>query len=81
MARVFCVKKMDFDSLDSLTLLFSDPANEPDMIESPRSYQIEILEKAMKGNVIAILDTGSGKTLSSFVFIISSFCSFDQAYS
>ena len=35
----------------------------------PRSYQIEILNKAMQGNVIAVLDTGSGKTLISALLI------------
>jgi hypothetical protein len=29
----------------------------------PREYQLELLEKAKKENIIAVLDTGSGKTL------------------
>jgi len=29
----------------------------------PREYQIELFEKAKKENIIAVLDTGSGKTL------------------
>ncbi|TPX10526.1 uncharacterized protein E0L32_008576 [Thyridium curvatum] len=33
------------------------------IIESPRDYQIELFERAKDRNVIAVLDTGSGKTL------------------
>lgn len=33
------------------------------IISSPREYQIELFEKAKEKNVIAVLDTGSGKTL------------------
>ncbi|WEW60952.1 Dicer-like protein 1 [Emydomyces testavorans] len=32
-------------------------------IHDPREYQIELFEKAKKSNIIAVLDTGSGKTL------------------
>jgi endoribonuclease Dicer len=35
----------------------------------PRQYQEEIFEKAVHGNVIAALDTGSGKTLISTLLI------------
>ncbi|KAF9646833.1 hypothetical protein BDM02DRAFT_3180798 [Thelephora ganbajun] len=35
----------------------------------PRRYQEEIFEKAVRGNVIAALDTGSGKTLISTLLI------------
>jgi len=35
----------------------------------PRRYQEEIFEKAIHGNVIAALDTGSGKTLISTLLI------------
>ncbi|CAK7565274.1 MAG: Dicer-like protein 1 [Sporothrix epigloea] len=33
------------------------------IIESPRDYQIELFEKAKQKNIIAVLDTGMGKTL------------------
>jgi superfamily II DNA or RNA helicase len=33
------------------------------IIEDPRDYQTELFERAKKENVIAVLDTGSGKTL------------------
>lgn len=33
------------------------------IIESPRDYQIELFERAKERNTIAVLDTGSGKTL------------------
>ncbi|PFH58992.1 hypothetical protein XA68_12944 [Ophiocordyceps unilateralis] len=29
---------------------------------SPRAYQLEMLERSLKGNVIVVMDTGSGKT-------------------
>lgn len=33
------------------------------VIDSPREYQMELFERAKKQNTIAVLDTGSGKTL------------------
>lgn len=33
------------------------------IITDPRDYQVELFEKAKKQNIIAVLDTGSGKTL------------------
>lgn len=33
------------------------------IINNPRAYQLELFERAKKENVIAVLDTGSGKTL------------------
>ena len=35
----------------------------------PRQYQNEILEEAKLRNVIAFIDTGSGKTLISFMLV------------
>lgn len=35
----------------------------PQIISSPREYQLELYERAIKENIIAVLDTGSGKTL------------------
>jgi len=35
----------------------------------PREYQLELLEKAIKENIIAVLDTGSGKTLIAVMLI------------
>jgi endoribonuclease Dicer len=38
--------------------------NEPtQIITDPREYQVELFERAKKQNTIAVLDTGSGKTL------------------
>ncbi|RDW69817.1 putative dicer-like protein 1 [Coleophoma cylindrospora] len=34
-----------------------------DIISSPRDYQVELFERAKEKNIIAVLDTGSGKTL------------------
>ncbi|KAK1674807.1 RNase3 domain-containing protein [Colletotrichum godetiae] len=33
------------------------------IIQTPREYQIELFEKAKQKNIIAVLDTGTGKTL------------------
>ncbi len=45
-------------TLTSKTMESSKP-----IIENPRDYQTELFERAKKENIIAVLDTGSGKTL------------------
>lgn len=35
----------------------------PKIISSPREYQLELFERAKQKNIIAVLDTGTGKTL------------------
>ncbi|KAJ3135272.1 Dicer-like protein 1 [Geranomyces variabilis] len=40
-----------------------------DSLVSPRSYQLDLLSRAKKSNVVAVLDTGSGKTLISVLLI------------
>ncbi|KAJ3158123.1 Dicer-like protein 1 [Geranomyces michiganensis] len=40
-----------------------------DTLVSPRSYQLDLFQRAKKGNVIAVLDTGSGKTLISLLLM------------
>ncbi|KAF9178961.1 Dicer-like protein 1 [Haplosporangium sp. Z 767] len=35
----------------------------PEFSDAPRSYQLEIARRAIEGNIIAVSDTGSGKTL------------------
>ncbi|KAL8890175.1 MAG: hypothetical protein Q9215_002650 [Flavoplaca cf. flavocitrina] len=37
--------------------------DQPNKITSPREYQLELFERAKQQNTIAVLDTGSGKTL------------------
>lgn len=44
------------------------PAKKANLL-SPRKYQIELFEKARAGNIISVLDTGSGKTLIAIMLI------------
>ena len=46
-------------SLNSMLIQQQDP----ELVKNPRDYQIELFERAKKENTIAVLDTGSGKTL------------------
>ncbi len=57
----------DFSTLD--TSLLSIDEIEESGATVPRSYQMEMFHRAMTGNVIAVLDTGSGKTLISCLII------------
>lgn len=45
------------------------PTNLSDEFESPRQYQTDILQKAKYSNIIAVLDTGAGKTLISLLLL------------
>ncbi|KAI0469610.1 hypothetical protein F4859DRAFT_523002 [Xylaria cf. heliscus] len=40
-----------------------DTGDTPVIISSPREYQTELFERAKEKNIIAVLDTGTGKTL------------------
>lgn len=37
--------------------------------DEPRAYQLEVANRAIEGNVIAVSDTGSGKTLISVILL------------
>ncbi|KAF9961879.1 Dicer-like protein 1, partial [Modicella reniformis] len=37
--------------------------------DDPRQYQLEVAKRAIEGNVIAVADTGSGKTLISVLLL------------
>jgi endoribonuclease Dicer len=50
------------DDKQSVKWLIKDSGSQ-EIISSPREYQIELFEKAKTQNTIAVLDTGSGKTL------------------
>ncbi|KAI9821879.1 MAG: Dicer-like protein 1 [Pycnora praestabilis] len=54
-------KAADDDSLSTRNLMAKQESTV--IISDPREYQIELFEKAKKQNIIAVLDTGSGKTL------------------
>lgn len=50
------------DNKQSVKWLIKDSGSQ-EIISSPREYQIELFERAKTQNTIAVLDTGSGKTL------------------
>ncbi|RYP10235.1 hypothetical protein DL764_000727 [Monosporascus ibericus] len=50
------------DECKSTALLVKEAESEK-IINSPREYQVELFEKAKEKNIIAVLDTGTGKTL------------------
>ncbi|KAL0933130.1 RNase3 domain protein [Colletotrichum truncatum] len=49
--------------LDDLSAAGLIKKNATQIIKTPREYQIELFERAKNKNIIAVLDTGSGKTL------------------
>ena len=55
-------KKPNAEQYESLKDL-SNQQSSARVIDSPRDYQMELFERAKKQNTIAVLDTGSGKTL------------------
>jgi len=55
------VLSADDEALSIRNLMSKQESNV--IITNPRDYQVELFEKAKKQNVIAVLDTGSGKTL------------------
>ena len=55
------VLSVDDEALSIRHLMSKQESNV--IITNPRDYQVELFEKAKKQNVIAVLDTGSGKTL------------------
>lgn len=46
-----------------------EPGLQKHVREKPRLYQVEMFEKAKLANVVAVLDTGSGKTLISLLLL------------
>ncbi|PQE23414.1 dicer 1 protein [Rutstroemia sp. NJR-2017a BBW] len=51
------------DDAQQSTRWLIDQSEKQQIISSPRDYQIELFERAKDRNIIAVLDTGSGKTL------------------
>lgn len=55
------IKSADDETLSITNLLAKQESKQ--IITDPREYQLELFEKAKHENIIAVLDTGSGKTL------------------
>ncbi|KAG9237330.1 hypothetical protein BJ875DRAFT_159968 [Amylocarpus encephaloides] len=51
------------DEANQSTRWLVDQAENREIISTPRDYQVELFERAKERNTIAVLDTGSGKTL------------------
>lgn len=59
---------IDFDIDDDLEEELQEESRKTAMLQ-PREYQYELFSKALEENVIAVLDTGAGKTLISIMLI------------
>ncbi|KXT03338.1 hypothetical protein AC578_3962 [Pseudocercospora eumusae] len=55
--------KSDVDEEQSVHSLLAQQQRDTQIVKNPREYQIELFERAKQQNTIAVLDTGSGKTL------------------
>lgn len=55
--------KEEADEMQSIHLLLAQQQKGSQIVKNPREYQLELFERAKKENTIAVLDTGSGKTL------------------
>lgn len=55
--------KLEEEEQTSLKSIMARHENSKKIIASPRDYQMELFERAKMQNTIAVLDTGSGKTL------------------
>lgn len=62
-SKVKVSRKSDKEELQSLKDMLHNEQSGHMIIGSERAYQIELFEKAKANNTIAVLDTGSGKTL------------------
>ncbi|TVY25861.1 Dicer-like protein [Lachnellula hyalina] len=56
-------KLLPQDEANQSTRYIVHQAESQRIISTPREYQIELFERAKEKNIIAVLDTGSGKTL------------------
>lgn len=59
---------MDFEHSEAELAELQEEAQKAAML-APREYQYELYQKALQENVLAVLDTGTGKTLISVILI------------
>lgn len=71
--KIALAKKKEYRSVDTADEIASIHSlmerSTTQIIKNPREYQTELFERAKKENTIAVLDTGSGKTLISVLLL------------
>ncbi|CAO3669359.1 unnamed protein product [Rhizopus stolonifer] len=62
-------ERLDMEEEDDKDFLIDKEQAEQAAVLAPREYQYDLYQKALKENVITVLDTGAGKTLISVMLI------------
>ncbi|KAI9294789.1 hypothetical protein K502DRAFT_304512, partial [Neoconidiobolus thromboides FSU 785] len=67
---VLASKSSNHKNINSVSKSYQLPLKQNEELQHlPRQYQIELFEKAKKDNIIAVLETGTGKTLIAIMLI------------